>query len=235
MGLLPIHDRNPRLNIRFHYVTIALIVANAAVFFHQLGLGDYAVRLLFVGFGLVPALMFGSEQLPTDIAQVPPIASLVTYQFLHGGWGHLLFNMLYLWVFGDNIEDSMGHVRFLVFFLICGVLAGLLQAVIEPGATSPIIGASGAISGVLGAYLVLHPHVRIWTLAFGFIPVRLPALLVLGVFFAQNLLFAAFAETQGAGVAFWAHIGGFVAGAGLIAVFRYGHVKLWHRPPSPWK
>lgn len=235
MALLPLHDRNPRLNIGFPYVTVALIAANCVAFVMQLGLAETEMNELVMGLGFVPSLLLGHEDLSAKFFQVPPLLSLLTYQFLHGGWGHLLFNMLYLWVFGDNVEDAMGHGRFLLFYLICGACAALVQGVADTGSAMPIIGASGSISGVLGAYFILHPHVRIWTLAFGFIPVRLPALLVLGVFFTQNLLFAAFGNSGEGGVAFWAHVGGFVAGMALIGPFRYSHVKLWHRPASPWK
>ncbi len=235
MALLPIHDRNTRLNIRFHYVTIGLIAANVAIFLYQLGLGAKALSALNYGFGFVPVFLFGQDALPPDVMQLPPVATMVTYQFLHGGWAHLLFNIIYLWVFGDNIEDSMGHLRFLVFYLVCGVIAGFAHWASDPAGAIPMIGASGAISGILGAYFILHPHVKIWTLLFWVIPLRLPALIVLGLFLGQNLFFAAFEEPGSSGVALWAHIGGFFAGAALIVIFRFGHVKLWHRPPRPWK
>lgn len=235
MALLPIHDRNPRLNIGFPYVTVGLIAANLVVFVYQLGLGAKALSALNFGFGFVPVLLLGHDTLPPDFAQVPPIASLVSYQFLHGGWAHLLFNMVYLWIFGDNVEDAMGHLRFLLFYLICGVLAGLAHWASNPMSEMPMIGASGAISGVLGAYFILHPHVKIWTLLFWVIPLRLPALIVLGLFLGQNLFFALFEDAGSSGVALWAHIGGFAAGAALIAMFRFRHVKLWHKPPRPWK
>jgi membrane associated rhomboid family serine protease len=235
VALLPIHDRNPRLNIRLHYVTLGLLATNIAVFIHELGLPDYLLGELFLGFGFVPALLLGGEHLTPDIAQVSPLFSLVTYQFLHGDGWHILFNMIYLWVFGDNIEDSMGHWRFLAFYLICGGVAALCHGIAAPYSTTPMIGASGAVAGVLGAYFILHPHVKIWTLLFWFIPLRVPALFLLGLFFAQNLFFATFQDAGGSAVAFWAHVGGFVAGMLLIAPMRFGHVKLWHRPPRPWK
>ena len=237
MALLPLHDSNPRVNVKFHYVTVMLIALNALAFFYQLGLDEMTEGYLLLGYGVVPARIFGDAVLPFDIAQVSPIFSLVTYQFLHGGWGHLIFNMLFLWIFGDNVEDAMGHLRFAVFYLACGIAAGLIQASFSSQSEIPVIGASGAISGILGAYLILHPHARVLVLVFSFIPWRLPAMLVLGFFFLQDLFsaFAAPADGSGQNVAFLAHIGGFIAGAILIVPFRFRHVKLFHRPRSPWK
>ncbi|MCZ6764056.1 MAG: rhomboid family intramembrane serine protease [Alphaproteobacteria bacterium] len=234
MALIPLHDRNPRVNIKYHYVTVGLIAGNLVVFLYQLGLPEALLHQVILGLGMVPGLLFGTETLPAHFPQVSPVMTLITYQFLHGGWGHLVFNMLYLWVFGDNVEDAMGHWRFLVFYLVCGVIAALTHAAVDMANLSPVVGASGSISGVLGAYIILHPKVRVLTLVFGFIPLRLPALLVLGVFFAQNLLFAVTGGGSAGNVAIWAHIGGFLAGMALIAGFRYSHVKLWHKPPRPW-
>ncbi|MHA1563670.1 MAG: rhomboid family intramembrane serine protease, partial [Alphaproteobacteria bacterium] len=184
---------------------------------------------LAIGFGLVPARLFDGAELPRDLAQVTPLLSLITHQFLHGDWPHLLFNMLFLWVFGDNIEDAVGHRRFLAFFIGCGIAGGLLQGAVNMESVVPTIGASGAISGLLGAYVVLHPRARILVLAFTFIPLRLPALLVIGTWFAQDIIWA----TMGGGgrVAFWAHIGGAIAGALLINFVR-PHRK--ERRLSPW-
>ena len=142
--------------------------------------------------------------------------------------------MLFLWVFGDNVEDALGHVRFVVFFLLCGVAGGLAQSIVEPESVTPVIGASGAISGVLGGYLVLYPRARLLVLAFLMIPLRLPALLVIGTFFAQDLLWGLTNAPAALGTAVWAHIGGFIAGAVLVVFMRTPRVPLWHKPPSPW-
>ena len=148
------------------------------------------------------------------------IFTLFSYQFLHGGWQHLIFNMLFLWVFGDNIEDAVGHTRFIIYFLVCGVIGGLVHCFVNPSSLSPTIGASGAIAGVLGGYLLLYPRARLLVLAFGFIPVRLPALLVIGAFFTQDLLWGITGSSASQGVAVWAHIGGFVSGFIIIFLLR---------------
>ena len=229
MPLIPLHDDNPRRSIDAQYVTLALIAANVGIFLYQQSLSADDFQRVVYGFGEVPARLFGDARLADDIPQVSAITSLVTSQFLHGGWAHLLFNMLFLWVFGDNIEDTVGHGRFLLFYLACGVAGGLVHGLVNADSTVPTIGASGAISGILGAYMVTHPKARILVLAFTFIPIRLPALLVIGTWFAQDLLFAAGGVENG--VAFWAHIGGFVAGAAGIWFVRPPPPR---RPSGPW-
>ena len=158
----------------------------------------------------------------------------MTSQFLHGDVLHLVFNMLFLWVFGNNIEDRMGRLRFLPFFLICGIAAALAQALADPDSAIPLIGASGAISGVLGAYLVLYPRVGIWTVVvpFVFLPFRLPAWIWLAVYFGLQFVYLGGSATSGGGgVAYMAHIGGFVAGALLVKPFLWGGPS--PRPPGP--
>ena len=224
MPLIPLHDDNQRRRISWQYLTLAIIVANVAVFLYQQSLTTQEFRLLVVGFGEVPARLFGDEGL-----QVSALRSLITSQFLHGDWAHLLFNMLFLWVFGDNVEDTVGHRRFVPFYLACGIAGGVLHGLVNVDSLTPTIGASGAISGLLGAYVVTHPRARILVLAFTFIPLRLPAVLVIGTWFAQDLLFAVGGVENG--VAFWAHIGGFISGAAMIRL-----VRLPPPPPaSPWQ
>lgn len=234
MPLIPLHDANPRLYIRAHYVTIALVLLNAVIFVSALGLTEAQAYDAILGYAVIPARLFGEVELPAGIAAVSAPLTLVSHQFLHGGWEHLIFNMLFLWVFGDNIEDALGHLRFVVFFVICGVAGGLTQSLVDPGSTTPVIGASGSISGVLGAYLLLYPRARLLVLLFAFIPLRLPALLVIGTFFAQDVLWAATSSPAALSVAVWAHIGGFVTGTVLIVFMRNKQVVLWHRPPDPW-
>ncbi len=212
-------------------VTVALIVACVVTFLFQVSLGEPNFERVIYILGSIPALLFTDARLPPELALVPPELTLVSSVFLHGGWMHLLGNMLYLWIFGDNVEDAMGHLRYGAFYLICGVAAALAHAVSDPTSEVPVVGASGAISGVLGAYLLLYPHARILVL----LPmgpfsrlVRLPAFLVLGFWFVLQLLSSLLAGPQQGGVAWWAHSGGFLVGMLLIPFFKYSHVHLWH-------
>ncbi len=199
-------------------VNYTLIAINVLVFFYQLTLSDRALYGFIVRWGAVPA----------EISSGLDLFALVTSMFLHGGWLHIAGNMLFLWVFGDNVEDTMGHVRYLLFYLLCGLAAGLSQVVIDANSTIPLVGASGAISGVLGAYIVLFPHGKIRTLVFlGFFVtvVLIPAWVQIGLWIVLQF-FNGFAslgvrtEETGGGVAYWAHIGGFVAGALLVWLFK---------------
>ncbi len=226
--MIPIHDDNPTEITP--YVTIGLIAACVLVFLWQLSLGD-AVQQAVYAFGVVPAVLFDLAELPPQLAVVPPWTTIFTSMFMHGGWMHLLGNMLYLWIFGNNVEDAMGHARFIVFYLLCGVAAVFAQALPDPDSTIPMIGASGAISGVLGAYLLLYPHARvIVVIPIGFYmhPMAMPAGWVLVFWFVfQAIGSLAAAGQEGGGVAFGAHIGGFIAGMLLIPFFKYRHVKLF--------
>ncbi len=230
MVFLPLKDDNPLKVIDFQIVTVTIIVLCAVAFVWQISVPEATAEHIVVGLGAIPAVLLGTRELPPDYAMVPAQLSLITLissMFLHGGWMHLIGNMLYLWVFGDNVEDAMGHPRFLVFYLLCGVVGGLAHTVVNPDSMVPAIGASGAISGVLGAYLVMHPKVKVLVLIFYRLPWRLPAYVVLGFWIAMQIFFvfaSAGTETEG-GVAWWAHIGGFVSGVVLIFVFR-------RRPPS---
>lgn len=218
--MFPLYDDNP--TSRRPYVTVALMAASILAFFWQLSLGPRAGQLAVYSLGFIPAVFFGEAELPDELALVPASATIVTSMFLHGGLMHLIGNMLYLWIFGNNIEDACGHLRFLAFYLLCGVAAAVTQSFPDPSSEIPMIGASGAISGVLGAYLLLFPHARVYVLIpFGFLFVHpVPAGLLLVIWFIFQLLSGATADVAGGGVAFWAHVGGFVAGMGLIWVFR---------------
>lgn len=226
--LLPLHDENPLRRIRFGYLTVAIIAACVVVFFYQLFLKPSEAARFVFAFGAIPSVVFGLKALPAEIAQVPASITLLTSMFLHGGLMHLAGNMLFLWVLGDNVEDALGHARFAVFYVASGIAAALSQAAIEPGSTVPMIGASGAISGVIGAYLMLHPRAPIRTLIVRTI-VRLPAFVVLGLWIAFQFLNAALAGPGEAGIAWWAHIGGFFAGAILIVPMRQRGVPLFDR------
>jgi membrane associated rhomboid family serine protease len=217
--MIPLRDDNP---IRSRpVVTVALIVLCTLVFFWQLSLSANGQQQAAYLFGLIPAVLFGNAQLEGQ--WIPAGATIITSMFLHGGWLHLIGNMLYLWIFGDNIEDRLGRGRFVVFYLVCGVVAALGQGVADPRSEVPMIGASGAISGVLGAYLVLYPRAKVLVLLPLLIfvtTVRVPALVVLGIWFAGQLLSSLVAAPgSGGGVAFAAHVGGFVAGVVLIRLF----------------
>jgi membrane associated rhomboid family serine protease len=228
MALFPLRDDTPLKNVSFQYVTVTLIALNVALFLWELAQPDQ--EAMVYSLGAIPAIIFGSAELPSHLAVIPGWASLFTSLFLHGGWMHLLGNMLFLWIFGDNVEDSMGHLRYLVFYLLCGVLATLMHAVVQPTSEAPLIGASGAISGVLGAYLILHPKARLLVLFMSIIPLRLPAWIVLGSWIGFQFL--NLNAGAGSDVAWWAHIGGFVAGAVLIVPFRRRGTPLLDTPPA---
>lgn len=221
--MIPLRDDNPVSSTP--YVSYGLIVACALVFAYQLTLSPQASQAFVYAFGVTPALLFDFAQLPASVAQVPAGATLITSMFLHGGILHLLGNLLYMWIFADNVEDRLGPGRFIVFYLLCGLAAALAQSLLEPRSEIPMIGASGAISGVLGAYLVLFPRARVLVaipLVFILHIARLPAMAVLGLWFAVQL-FSSFNSPAGEpGVAFAAHAGGFVAGLVLIFLFRLG-------------
>lgn len=226
--LLPLHDDNPLRHIRFPYVTVAIIALAVAVFLYQATLDARAGRIFVMSYGAIPAAVFGLAERGAEIAAIPASVTLLTSMFLHGGFMHLAGNMLFLWVLGDNVEDSMGHSRYVVFYLLAGLAAALAHAGLDPASKVPMIGASGAISGVIGAYLILHPKAPIKTLVVRFI-VDLPAWVVLGLWIAFQILNAALAPKGAGGVAWWAHIGGFAAGAILIFPFRKRDVPLFDR------
>jgi len=227
--MIPLRDDVPSKS--FPIVSVTLIALNVLVFLYEFSLGPH-LESFIRAWGATP--MFFSAMLGTEYdfvgepirAQVFPLLTLFTAMFLHGGWMHLIGNMWYLWIFGDNVEDAMGKFRFIVFYLLTGVVAGVAQILISPHSTIPAVGASGAIAGVLGAYLILYPKARVLTiipLGWYIQTVRLPALLVLGLWFVIQLFYG-LASLPGAGrtggVAFFAHIGGFVTGLVLVKLFQ---------------
>ncbi|WP_119458760.1 rhomboid family intramembrane serine protease [Rhodospirillaceae bacterium SYSU D60014] len=234
--MIPLHDDTPT-TIR-PMVTIGLIVACVLAFLWQLALPPLAQQRAIFALGFIPGVFFGDQRLPAEIAWIPSGLSLLTSMFLHGGWLHLLGNMLYLWIFGNNVEDAMGHVKFLLFYLLCGVIAALTQGFTDPEVLVPMVGASGAIGGVLGAYIVLHPHARILVLiplGFFITTARIPALLVLGLWFVLQFIQGSMVVGEQGGIAFWAHIGGFISGAVLVVPFRDKSVPLFgRRRRGPW-
>lgn len=231
--MFPISDDNPS-RIR-PYVTWGLIAACVLVFLWQASLDTGAGRAAVFSLGMIPARLFGFRELSAELASVPAWATVVTSMFMHGGWMHLGGNMLFLWIFGDNVEDSMGHVRFALFYLLCGAVAAMTQAFLNTNSLIPMIGASGAISGVLGAYLLLYPRARVRVLIFlGIIfwIAHIPAMYVLGIWFISQLVSAAATPANVPGVAFWAHVGGFVAGLALVGLFKDKYVQLWQSARS---
>ena len=232
--MIPLRSETPRRS--FPIVNVLLIVANILVFMYQLSLPPRAGELLVQQFGLVPvraerALAHPGPQL------APALVPLVSSMFLHGGFLHILGNMLFLWVFGGNVEDRLGHLRYLEFYFICGIGAGLAQIVVNWGSQLPSIGASGAISGVMGAYIVLFPSARVLTLVpliFFFFTVRIPALLILGYWFVIQFLsgLSTLGQINQGGVAWWAHIGGFILGMCLVWGLRQSRRQYGFWSPS---
>lgn len=224
---IPLKDRNPLRIIPLQGVTIGIIVACVVTFGWQLGLNERSLYALHVSYGMIPTVLLNETVLPPALSPIPAELTMVSSLFLHGNVLHLLGNMLFLWIFGDNVEDSMGHGRFAVFYLLCGAAAALTHAIVEAGSNEPLIGASGAISGVLGAYLMLHPHVKVLVLIIFPFTLHLPAYLLIGGWLAVDVYNAATATDTA--VAWWAHIGGFVAGALLVMPFRREGVPLFDR------
>jgi len=231
--VFPIRDDNP--HVLTPVVTYGLVAANVLAWVGLQGLGAEGALVKSVcELGLIPAELLGHAEPGARVPLGPGLACVLTGEpklitplssmFLHGGWLHLLGNMWFLWIFGNNVEDSMGHLRFLVFYLLCGFAADAFQVISQPTSTIPMVGASGAIGGVMGAYVVLYPRVHVHMLVFlGFFVTRIvvPAFFMLGYWFLIQLLGgAASLGREGGGVAFWAHVGGFVAGAAGILAFR---------------
>jgi len=211
--MIPYKDDNP--SRRFPAVNILLIVVNVVVFFYFRLQGNKLFEAAVIHFGMIPVEFWHAKNLPHS-SGLSPYLSLFTSMFMHGGLLHVAGNMLYLWIFGDNVEDFFGHFRYLFFYLACGVAAAFTQLLFNAGSHLPMVGASGAIAGVLGAYLVLYPRARVHALAFVFFfvtTVRIPASLILIFWFVLQVLSSLPATAvQSGGVAYYAHIGGFVAG-----------------------
>lgn len=240
--MFPIRDENPTLGSA--YAVMALVAANVASWVFLQGLGEAeALARSVCALGLIPAELLGAAR-PDELVPLgefqcpvgagPAWATPMTSMFLHGGWFHIVGNLWFLWVFGDNVEDSMGHGRFVVFYLLCGLAAAAVQTWAQPESRVPMVGASGAIGGVMGAYLVLYPRVRVHllvVLGFFITTVVVPAYLMLGYWFLIQVLggLPALGGTGGGGVAFWAHVGGFAAGALLVFPFRDRHRVARHR------
>lgn len=227
--MFPLYDDNPtEIN---PVITIGLIIICILVYLWQSSLGQELGQAIIYSLGMIPAVLFNGTELSSGLYIVPAEITVLTSMFMHGSFMHLAGNMLYLWIFGNNIEDSMGHFRFILFYLLCGTAAALTQATIDPHSEIPMIGASGAVSGILGAYLLLYPHAKVLVV----IPIiiiiktfRIPAMFVLGMWFIMQLISSSNTVSGEGGTAWWAHIGGFVAGIILIPFFKHRHVSLFH-------
>jgi membrane associated rhomboid family serine protease len=233
---------NPVKRVRFQFVTVGLILANCAVFFFfQVGLLYPLGDVLLIDYSVIPNELLHFAQVPTGV-EAPPVApdvrgpqtlilpeeiTLITYMFLHGSLLHLAGNMIFLWVFGDNVEDCLGHLRFLAFYLLCGIFAGLVHAFVSLPSDIPMIGASGAVAGVIAAYLMLHPHVRVWVLVLYRLPLRVSAGFALAVWIL--LQFVNIYTDTSSNTAWWAHIGGLAAGAVLVVFMRRPGVPLFDK------
>ncbi|PYS50021.1 MAG: rhomboid family intramembrane serine protease [Acidobacteria bacterium] len=220
--MIPFRDNIPSRS--FPLITISLILVNVFVFFYELSLGPGLEP--FIGqYGVTPALVFAWPR--SDAPFLAVALPFLTSMFLHGGWLHLIGNMWYLWIFGDNVEDRLGHMTYLIFYLLSGLGAGIVHTVFNPDTVVPSVGASGAIAGVLGGYLVSYPFAKVLTLVpiFMFLQVvEIPAMIVLGLWFVMQFFYgtaslAATGAANAGGVAWWAHVGGFVIGMVLIGLF----------------
>lgn len=232
---VPIGDDNPLKTIPFQYVTVSLIVLNILVFLIE-SVGGGSDRAFVSSFAVVPRELFqaglfgGVAPSSSDAIAIPERVTLLSYMFFHGDVMHLLGNMLFLWVFGDNVEDELGHTRFLVFYLACGAAAAFAHALMLPDSPDALIGASGAVSGVIAAYLMLHPRVGIWVLVAKFIPLKITAAWALGAWIIFQFVMAMMpVEDELVPTAWWAHIGGLIAGAALVVVMRRPGTQLFGR------
>ena len=218
--MIPLKDDNPTQNkpIVRNYIIAACVI----IFFMQLINPSYKTGELFYSYGLIPSVLTGLDQLPQDLYVIPASMTILTSMFMHGGFMHLIGNMLYMWIFADNIEDEIGKVKFIIFYLLSGIAAALTQVFLNTESMIPMVGASGAIGGVLGAYIVNHPRAKVLVLIpLGFFSqiVKIPAIFVLGIWFILQFVNSAFTSSTGGGVAYGAHIGGFVFGAVAILFF----------------
>lgn len=242
--LIPLKDDNP--TTRPPIVTVAVIVICVAVFLYQFTLPEPAGDSFILRWGMVPSRLFGAAVagkpgvgVPADLG-LHPYVTVVTSMFMHGGILHIAGNLLYFWIFANNIEDSFGHLRFAIFYLLCGIAAAMTQALVDTTSGVPMVGASGAIAGVLGSYLILHPRANVtvlFTILIFFRTWVVPAMYVLGFWFAFQIFNAVVnVAEEGGGVAWFAHIGGFLAGVVLTPLFRQRQAKFIGEPPrrGPW-
>ena len=231
--MIPIYDDNPALGKPI--LVVGIIVLCVIIWFWQSGLGYQVNNQMIISYGLTPAAFLGKME---QAGPLISIFTLFTSMFMHGGFMHLAGNMLYLWIFGDNIEGALGHIRFIIFYLLCGIVAAFAQIFSAPESTIPMIGASGAVSGVLGAYLIFYPRARIRTFVFLGIFItflRLPAVLLLGVWFLGLIISASISNPGSPGVAWFAHLGGFFAGMILGPLLKKPNISIFQKPRTKVK
>ena len=230
---IPLHDANTLKHISHPYVNYILIAANIIIWVISASpaiVDPETAKRAAISFGFIPSVVNNLAELPAEFIVIPEKLTYISYAFLHAHFMHLAGNMLFIWVFGDNIEDAMGHLRYIAFYLLCAAGAAFSHGLVAQNSNAPLIGASGAAAGIVAAYLILHPKVRIWILALGRIPLRIPAYIVLGAWIAFQIWnFFANSEDQ---VSWAAHIGGLIAGAILIFPFKRKDVPLFDREPD---
>ena len=218
--MIPLKDDNPTKGKPI--VSYAILFFCVIIFLAQLSLDDIELREFTYSYGLIPSVLMGIDQLPTDLYKISPVGTIFTSMFMHGGWMHLIGNMLYLWIFADNIEDDLGTLNFVIFYILSGIGAAMSQVLVDVNSQIPMIGASGAIGGVLGGYLINYPNARVLVLIpFGFFSqlIKIRALYVLGFWFILQFINSAINSSDAGGVAYAAHIGGFITGIILILFF----------------
>ena len=240
--MIPLKDDNPTYSTPI--ITYFIIGICVIVFLLEISSSNYKSGAIFYSWGVIPASLIHNLQLPDEVYRVPPIITLFTSMFMHGGFMHLIGNMLYMWIFADNIEDGLGKTKFIIFYLLSGVAAALTQVYMNTESTIPMVGASGTIGGILGAYIVNYPKAKVLVLIpLGFFSqiVRVPAIFVLGIWFILQFVSSAFSGSSGGGVAYGAHIGGFVFGAIAILFFNrqskllnVAEKKLKSKTKNPW-
>jgi len=233
--MIPLKDDNP--TSARPIVTYFIIVLCVLVFFVQLGSQSYKTGQLFYSYGLIPSVLMGHDLLPMDFYVVPAYITIFSSMFMHGGFMHLIGNMLYMWIFADNIEDNLGPTKFIIFYLLSGICAAMAQVLMDTHSQIPMVGASGAIGGVLGAYMINHPNARVLVLIpFGFFSqiIKIRALYVLGFWFILQFINSSMMSSGGGGVAYAAHIGGFVSGIVLILFFNKKTKKISKVIKGPW-
>jgi membrane associated rhomboid family serine protease len=225
---IPLYDTNNLRHIRFQYVTLGLIIANFLIYIGTvLGVSEQTAWADAIGLGYIPAVINDIAELSPEQMLVPQNATYLTYAFLHADIFHLGGNMLFLWVFGDNVEDAFGHVKFLIFYLLCAAAGAYLHSIILADSQAPLIGASGAVAGVVSAYLILHPRVKLWVLVLMRIPLRIPAWIPLLLWVVMQFMML-FVASQDA-ISWPAHVGGIIAGAILVLLLRRRGVPLFDK------
>ena len=221
MFFFPFADENPTKNKPL--ISWSIILVCFIIFLNYVFEQDYTKEIIFLSFGMIPALIFGYSELSNSLNIIPPIFTIITSMFLHGGWMHLIGNMTYLYIFGDNIEETLGKIKFIIFYLLTGGCAALAQALLDPSSTIPMVGASGAIAGILGGYLILFPRAKIkvffWFIIF-FKIIKIRAYIVLGGWILIQFLSFNGNDLNSGGIAYAAHIGGFISGIILIYIMK---------------